>query len=134
MALAEDIIFADPILQRIFFDGRRFAPRDTPENVAAVSCLEMAITDDKVIFLKATKLATAEALQIKMRARWFLIRRRCDGYFLKMPAGYSDGCEHVEGFRHVSNARYFNVDRKRRSALWWRYERHAPPDAWQLRP
>ena len=27
MALIEDVIFSDPVLQRIFFDKRRFAPR-----------------------------------------------------------------------------------------------------------
>ena len=134
MALAESIIFSDPVMQRIFFDGRRVAPRHTPKNVGAVTCLQMAIAEDMVIFLKAKKLPAAEAIQIRMRRRWFAIRRRCDGYYLKMPAGYSDACEHIEAFRYARNARQFNVDAKQRYALWRRYEQKTAPWAWQLRP
>ncbi len=135
MALPEYIIFSDPVMQRVFFDGRAFAPRRIAGEVeAAVTCLEMSIAEDKVIFLKAKQLPAAEKIQIRMRRRWFAIRKLCDGYFLKMPAGYSDGCEHIEAFRYASNARVFNVDARQRYALWRRYEKRPPPDAWQLRP
>ncbi len=134
MALIEDIIFSDPVLQRIFFDGRRFAPRsDRQFSVATVQNLESAITDAKVLFLKTKNLKTAERLQGEMRKNWFKIRRLCDGYFLTLPAGHSDGCEHVQVFAHENASLAFHIDAGKRYAIWRRYEKTTAPDAWRLR-
>lgn len=125
MALTEDVIFTDPVLQRIFFDQRRFAPRATQE--AAVTNLEYDITDAKLQFSKAKRLQELEPMQIGMRRRWFEIRTRCDGYLMKLPAGYDDGCEHVTVFAHDNLDPCFRIDVRKRYALWRRYAQRVPP-------
>lgn len=122
MALAEDILFIDPVLQRIFFDPRRFAPR-SPKVSGRVCNLWFAISQAKIKFLKTKDLEYAERLQMIMRNRWFDIRRLCDGYFVEMPAGYVDGCEHVRAFEYGNGAREFAIDEKQRAALWYRHGR-----------
>ena len=99
MALIEDVIFSDPVLQRIFSDSRRFAARSDFAS-SLVAGLDMAMSEHKVKFQKATSPALAEYWQRKMRGCWFEIRRHCDGYFMKLPAGHDDGCEHVTEFEH----------------------------------
>lgn len=125
MALTEDVIFTDPVLQRIFFDERRFAPRATHE--AAVTNLEYDITDAKVKFLKEKRLEILESLQMRMRQRWFDIRTLCDGYLMKLPGGHDDGCEHVTVFAHDNLDPCFSIDARKRYALWRRYAQTAPP-------
>lgn len=119
MALAEDIIFTDPVLQRISFDERRFAPRFG--HVADINILEHDITDAKVRFLKAKRLEVIEPLQIKMRQCWFEIRTLCDGYFIKMPAGHDDGCEHVQVFAHDNLDTCFRINGRTRVARWYKH-------------
>ena len=129
MALVEDIIFSDPVLQRIFFDGRRFAPRS--EHAAGeISNLHQTIAEMQVDFLKADTIAIGEYWQRKMRARWFVIRGLSDGYFMTMPAGHDDGCEHVVQFAHENADKCFQIDFKARAALWRRHARRPPPP-WQ---
>lgn len=122
MALAEDILFIDPVLQRIFFDPRRFAPR-SPKAAGRVSCLWFAISEAKIKFLKTKDPEYAERLQMVMRNRWFDIRGLCDGYFVEMPGGYVDGCEHVRAFEHDNRAPEFSIDERQRAALWYRHKR-----------
>lgn len=127
MALIEDIIFSDPVLQRIFFDCRRFAPR-SKQSAGEVAGLGMAISDAKVKFMKATTPPLAEYWQRKMRMRWFSSRKLCDGYFIDAPFLMTDG--DVEMFardgRDVANV--FNVNKGARAAYWWKYAQRSPPD------
>ncbi len=125
--LAEDIIFSDPVLQRIFFDPRRVAPR-TKYSAGDVNIHWHSIAECQVIFLKTKRMQTAEAMQYEMRAYWFALRKLCGGYFIDMPCGYSDGCEHVEMFAHENSGKCFQVDFKARAAIWRRYARRTPPD------
>lgn len=132
MDIATEILFTDPVLQRIFLDGRRFAPRS--ENYAGeISKLHQTIGEMQVAFLKADSIAVAEYWQQKMRARWFVIRNLSDGYFMTMPAGHDDGCEHIVGFVHENNNKCFQVDFKKRAALWHRYARRSAPSWVQSR-
>lgn len=128
MALVEDVIFSDPVLNRIFFDQRRFAPRSDYSS-SEVAGLEMAISEDKVKFQKATEPALAEYWQRRMRARWFAIRKLCDGYFMKLPAGHDDGCEHVAQFAHDAGSAEFAIDQRARAAYWFKYAQRRAP-AW----
>jgi hypothetical protein len=130
MAPAEDFLFIDPVLQRIFFDPRRFAPK-SPAVAGRVSNLWFAISEAKIKFLKTKDPEYAERLQMVMRNRWFDIRRLCDGYFVEMPAGYADGCEHVRAFEHDNRAREFAIDEKQRQALWYRYGRRTTRGVWR---
>ncbi len=125
-ALAEDIIFSDPALQRIFFDPRRVAPR-TEYSAGHVSNHWHSIAECQVIFLKTKRMQTAEAVQYEMRAHWFALRKLCDGYFIDMPCGYSDGCEHVVQFEHGAGDEWFQIDFNKRAALWRRYARRSAP-------
>ena len=127
MALTEDIIFADPVLQQIFFDKRRFAPRSDYSS-SQIAGLETAISEDKVQFQRAKTPALAEYWQRKMRARWFVIRNLADGYFIDWPADYSADCECVKQFAHENSDKCFQVDFKARAAIWYRYGRRAPPE------
>ena len=126
MSLTEDIIFSDPVLQRIFFDNRPFAPwSDTA--AGEVAALDMQISVLKVRFLKERSIEHAEVLQKTMRVGWFAIRKRCAGYFLELPAGHDDGCQHVLMFLHETRDPAFHVDFRARKALWLRYARRSPP-------
>ncbi len=125
-ALAEDIIFSDPVLQRIFFDPRRVAPR-TEYSAGHVSNHWHSIAECQVIFLKTKRMQTAEAMQYEMRAHWFALRKLCDGYFIDMPCGYSDGCEHVELFAHDTGSPEFEIDMRARAACWCKYAQRQPP-------
>jgi hypothetical protein len=128
MALPEDIILADPVLQRIFFDPRTVAPR-SQHHAATVATLYYRISEITVLFMKAKKLREAERLQGIMRRHWFRIRELCDGYFVRFPPCYSDSAEHVQVFRHDAGAAEFAIDRNRRRALWHRHEQRAPTTA-----
>ena len=128
MALIEDVIFSDPVLQRIFFDQRRFAPKSDLK-AGKIAGLDMAISEDKVKFQKATEPALAEYWQRTMRSRWFVIRSLADGYFIRLPSMIpDDGCEHVVEFAHENRDKCFQVDFKARAAFWQRYAQRWPPD------
>lgn len=127
MALTENIILADPVLRRIFFDNRRFAAR-SKHSAGIVSQLVASIAEAKIQFQKETRLAVAEYWQRLMRADWFAARKLCDGYFLDLPAGHSDGCEHVRLFAHDAGDAAFEINVRARDAYWWKYEqREAAP-------
>lgn len=126
MPLTEDIIFSDPALQRIFFDERRVAPR-SDGSAGKVANHWYAISEYKVAFLKEKRPPVAEYYQGKMRAHWFALRKLCDGYFLQLPAGHDDGCEHVETFAHADGGDAFKIDSTARAAYWYRYARQSPP-------
>jgi hypothetical protein len=129
MALVEDVIFSDPVLKRIFFDDRWFAARSAYAQ-SQVAGLDMAISEDKVEFQKASTPAQAEYWQRKMRGKWFDIRKLCDGYHIKFPiAGFDDGCEHVELFAHDADSDAFAVDMRARAAYWFKYAQRRAP-AW----
>ncbi len=128
MALPEDIIICDPVLQRIFSDPRTVAPR-SKHHAANVTTLQYRITELSIIFMKAKKLPEAERLQAIMRRHWFKIRELCDGYFVRFPPCYSDSAQHVQAFRHDAAAAEFAIDRRRRMALWDRYEQRTPTTA-----
>ncbi len=130
MALTEDIIFSDPVLQRIFFDERRLAPR-MKSSAAVVINHWYSITEYKILFQKEKRPAVAEYWQRKMRARWFVARKLCDGYFADM-LGHDDGCEHVVVFRHANDAAIFNVDQRARAAYWFKYAQRGPPEWHEL--
>ncbi len=125
MSLTEDVIFSDPVLQRVFFDPRRLAPmfgRDAIVNIALhkISLLE-------VEFLKAKTADLAEQLAWRIRRYYFLARRHCDGRHL----GYlerlvADGCQHVELFAHNEREPVFNIDYRARAAYRHRYT-YRPP-------
>jgi len=123
MALAEDLIFNDPALLRVFFDSRLFAPRWRAD--ADINLLEARITDDKLAFLKSKSLPASEILQKRIRRHWFAARDLADGYFIRWPCDYSDGCQHVSPFQKTKKD--FQVDANKRVAIWRRYERQKPP-------
>ncbi len=126
MALVEDVIFSDPVLQRIFFEKRRFAARSDSAS-SLIAGLGMAISEHKVEFQKAKEPALAEYWQRKMRAAWFEIRRLCDGYFMTLPAGHNDGCEHVTAFEHENGSLVFHPNYTARAAYWYKYAQKSPP-------
>lgn len=125
MPLATDIILSDPVLQRIFFDVRLFAPRR--RQVASVNNLLQNIADQSVWFLKAKRIALAEPEQLKMRRAWFAARDLSDGWFIELPAGHDDGCTHVMAFAHDNLDAAFCIDLRARAALWHRYARRSAP-------
>ncbi len=125
MALIEDVIFSDPVLQRIFFDKRRLAPR-MKSSAALVINHWYAITEYKILFQKAKRPAAAEYYQRKMRARWFAARKLCDGYFMEMP-GLSGVGEQVRVFAFDNAAAAFFIDPRARAAYWFKYAQRAPP-------
>ena len=86
-----------------------------------------AIAEDQVRFLKARTIAAAESLQIRIRNRWFSIRRLSDGYFMAMPARGNDGCEKIMQFAHDGLDRCFAIDLRARAACWHRYGRREQP-------
>ena len=124
MSMTEDVIFSDPVLRRIFFDGRRFAPQ-SESKTATVNLHLWAITEKKRFFLKTKNIETAERLQLGMRAHWLALREFCDGYFIDIPVG--DGCEHVVEFAHDRLDQCFAIDFRARSACWHRYGRRTAP-------
>ena len=129
MALIEDVIFSDPVLQRIFFERRRFAPRSDYAS-SFVAGLERAISEQKIKLQKATEPAIAEYWQRKMRAAWFEIRKLCDGYFLDdVFAMHDDGCEHVGLFAHDSDSTEFAINWQARQSYWFKYAQRRAP-AW----
>lgn len=128
MDVPTTVIFSDPVLLRIFFDLRRFAPR-SKRGAGAVASHDQTISEYKVKFLKTKRVAVAEYWQHKMRQEWLEIRELCDGYFIDLPAGHDDGCEHVEQFAYASDADELKPNWKARAAYWYRFEQRSPP-AW----
>lgn len=126
MALIEDVIFSDPVLLRIFFDERRLAAR-SKQSAGAVACLEWSISERKVEFQKEKHPGVAEYWQRLMRSDWFAARKLCDGYFIALPAGHADGCEHVELFAHDAGSAAFEIDARARAAYWYKYAQQAAP-------
>lgn len=120
MALCTALIFTDPVLQRVFFDGRCLAPKGGHD--AIVHIAEYEISRLKVLLQKAKSVEFAEQLQAKIRRQYFLARRHSDGYFMSMPAGYDDRCEHVVRFEHANEDRFFDIDSRARAAYRHRFE------------
>ena len=123
MDLCTDLMFTDPVLQRVFLDGRQFAPRHGHD--AIVNIADYEITRLKLLLLKATSVEFAERVQYRIRRQYFLMRRHCDGYFVRLPAGHCDGCQHVLMFAHDDTDAFFNVDYQARSA--YRHRHRARP-------
>lgn len=123
MGLCEEILAADPALARALLDKRRFAPKSGREGIVNIELFD--ISQLTVEFQKARSLEHAEALQRRIRGKWFLVRSHCDGYFSKLPAGHDDGCEHVQAFARAPAD--FGVDRRARAALWYRHAQRPPP-------
>lgn len=120
MDLCTDLVFTDPVLQRVFFDGRCLAPKSGHD--AIVHMAEYEISRLKVLLQKARDLDFAEDLQAQIRRQYFLARRHCDGYLITMPAGHDDGCEHVMMFEHGGNRDpFFATDYRRRAELRHRF-------------
>ena len=126
MALTEDIIFSDPVLQRIFFDERRLAAR-FKQSAGHVAGIEAIITQTKIEFQKEKSPGRAEQLQRLMRMEWFAARALCDGYFIKPPPGFSDKRQHVELFAHDAGSACLEIDARARTAYWYKYAQQAAP-------
>ena len=109
----------DPVLQRVFFDGRRLAPKFGHD--AIVNIAEYEISRLKVLLQKATSIYVAESLQTQIRRQYFLTRSHADGYVADMRAGYDDGCQHVVMFEYRNDDDFFDLDFRKRAELRHRH-------------
>lgn len=134
MAFHEDIILADPVLERVFFDTRRFAPM--PGHDAIVNTALYAIAALMAPFLNARTVEGAEKFVDGyshrgrychgIRHYYFLARRHSEGYYLDTLADQvGDDCEHVGLFAHERDDAIFNIDYQARAAYRYRYK-HRP--------
>lgn len=130
MALTEDIIFADPVLKRVFYDDRALAPM--PGHDAIVSIALHEIANLKVLFFKAKAVDTAERLAWLIRRQYFIARRHSEGRHLE-ELERRDHCEHVQEFAHNERDPVFNVDHRARSAYRHRYS-YRPATPGRYRP
>lgn len=120
MDLCTEMIFTDPVVQRVFFDARRLAPRWGHD--AIVNIAEYEISRLKVLLQKAIDVDFAESMQQQIRRQYFLARRHADGYVVDWAAGYDDGCEHVVMFAHGNDDHFFNIDHRARSRIRHRHK------------
>lgn len=133
MALCEDIIFADPVLQRVFlsdlqmcakpgtfvhYNRRHRATRVTFE--AELNCLDAAISELKVDFFKTKNFYEADRLRLRIRNLWFQARDCSEGYFLRLPSPGS----HVALFSHDCKASVFSADLSKLAGIRIRYTKH----------
>ena len=155
VSLHEDLIFSDPVLQRVFFDARRFAP--TPGKEADVYQLLSRIAEREVAFHKARtiegleRLTLGEMIRVKyrptvgdeadddkpcpkfryirragMREMYFQVRALCDGYYFDQLTLAGDGCQHVLMFAHEKFDPVFRPQYSARFHLWQKYARRRP--------
>lgn len=121
MAVAEELIHADPALHSALCETRRFVPKHGHEAIVNIELF--ALAELTVDFQKAASIERAEQLQRRIRAKFFLIRSHCDGWAVEIPG--DDGCEHVQAF--ARRPADFSINRRARAALWYRYAQRPPP-------
>jgi hypothetical protein len=127
MGVTEELLELDPVLQRVFFDDRHFAP--LPDHAAIVDIKLYELSELKQRWYRVRDLEVAEALQVRMRECWFSLRRHCEGYHIALPCGHDDKCQHVVEFKHRGRdaVAAFDIDHRARAALWYRYKQRPPP-------
>ena len=133
MALAEKMLFADPVLQRIFlsdllmchksgtfvhYSRRRTAVRVTFE--AELNCLRGEISELKVHWYKAKNYYELDGIRLRMRDTWLKMRWCSDGYFLRLPSPGS----HVVMFSDGDPAKLFPADLSKLAQLRIRHTQH----------
>ncbi len=96
MTLCTELLLVDPVLQRVFFDARRFAPKK--DHDAIVNIAEWSISEMKVLLMKSGDFRKADSLRRRIRRQYAIARSHSAGYFVALPGGYDDKCEHVVEF------------------------------------
>lgn len=126
MSLHEDIIFADPVLKRVFLNDLAFAPMIDHDAIVNIALGKLSKL--QVAFHKATSVEFCERLAWQIRQEYFLVRRHCDGYHMtEVERLTKDGCEHVVEFRYADDDAIFLIDYRARAAYRHRYKHRASP-------
>jgi len=119
MTLCTELLLVDPVLQRVFFDARRFAPKKGHD--AIVNIAEWSISEMKVLLQKSRDFQKADSLRRRIRRQYRIARSHSDGYFIDLPGGYDDKCEHVVMFAPDADAR-LQADRAALAHLQHRFK------------
>ena len=120
MSLHEAVIFSDPVLQRVFFDERLFAPE--PGHEVTVNDALYKITGLKVQFYKATSVEECERIARQMRHHYFRARRYSMGYRYEWLENLlNEPGRHTLLFEHDEHSKVFSVDYRARAAYRHRF-------------